>query len=123
VEPIVREALSLAAGDLPWPEATIVGGWWNRAFDSEIDLIGADRAPAARKLWYAGSVKWVDHPFGNRDLAALQRGAPRVPGFDPGQTSLIGVSSTGFTDSAAANLTLRWLPEDIISAFAVTTPS
>jgi uncharacterized protein len=27
VEPIIREALSLAAADLPWPEATAVGGW------------------------------------------------------------------------------------------------
>ena len=118
VEPTIREALSLAAADLPWPEATVVGGWWNRAFDPEIDLIGADRAPVARKLWYAGSVKWLDHPFGSRDLAALQRGAPQVPGFDPGETALISVSCTGFTDSAAANLALRWLPEDIIRAFA-----
>ena len=121
VEPIIREALSLAAADLPWPEATAVGGWWNRAFDPEIDLVGADRTPVARKLWYVGSVKWLDHPFGSRDLAALQRGAPQVPGFDPGETALIGVSCTGFTDSAAANLALCWLPEDIISAFALTT--
>jgi hypothetical protein len=38
---------SLAAEDLPWPAAGTVGGWWNRAFDPEIDLIGADRAPVA----------------------------------------------------------------------------
>jgi hypothetical protein len=109
--------LSLAAADLPWPEATAVGGWWNRAFDPEIDLVGADRAPVARKLWYVGSVKWLDHPFGSRDLAALQRGAAQVPGFDPGETALISVSCTGFTDSASANLALCWLPEDIIGAF------
>ena len=60
--------MSLAAAALPWPEATAVGGWWNRA-------------------------------------------------FDPGETALIGVSCTGFTDSAAANLALCWLPEDIIRAF------
>jgi uncharacterized protein len=118
VEPIIREALSLAAAELPWPEATAVGGWWNRAFDPEIDLVGADRGPVARKLWYAGSVKWLDHPFGRRDLAALQRGAPQVPGFDPGETALIGVSCTGFTDSAATDLALCWLPRDIVSAFA-----
>ena len=53
VEPVIREALSMAAADLPWPEATAVGGWWNRAFDPEIDLVGADRAPVATKLWYA----------------------------------------------------------------------
>lgn len=67
---------------------------------------------------YAGSVKWLEHPLGSRDLAMLQRGAPLVPGFDPAETALIGVSCTGFTDSAAANLALRWLPEDIIRAFA-----
>ena len=117
IEPVIREALSLAAADLPWPAATAVGGWWNRAFDPEIDLIGADRAPAARKIWYAGSVKWLDQPFGGRDLADLQRGAPLVPGFDPGATALIGVSCAGFSDSAAAGLALRWRPEDVTGAF------
>jgi len=118
VEPIIRDALSLAAADLPWPGATTVGGWWNRAFDPEIDLVGADRGPVARKLWYVGSVKWLDHRFGSRDLAELQRGAPQVPGFDPGETALISVSCTGFTDSAATALALCWLPEDIVGAFA-----
>jgi hypothetical protein len=41
-----------------------------------------------------------------------------VPGFDPGETALISVSRTGFTDSAATSLALCWLPEDIVSAFA-----
>jgi hypothetical protein len=118
VEPIIRDALSLAAADLPWPGATTVGGWWNRAFDPEIDLVGADRGPVARKLWYVGSVKWLDHRFGSRDLAELQGGAPQVPGFDPGETALISVSCTGFTDSAATALALCWLPEDIVGAFA-----
>jgi uncharacterized protein len=118
VEPVIREALSLAAAELPWPEASAVGGWWNRAFDPEIDLIGADRAPVARKIWYAGSVKWLDQPFGTRELVELQRAAPQVPGFDPGETALISVSRTGFTDSAATSLALCWLPEDIVSAFA-----
>lgn len=117
VEPAIREALSIASADLPWPEATVVGGWWNRAFDPEIDLVGADRGPVARRLWYAGSVKWLDHPFGSRDLAALQRGAYQVPGFEPGETALIGVSRAGFTDSAAADLALCWLPEDIVGAY------
>ena len=118
VEPVIREALSLAAEDLPWPAAGAVGGWWNRAFDPEIDLIGADRAPVAGKLWYAGSVKWLDHPFGSRDLATLQRDATQVPGFEPGDTALISVSCKGFTDSAATGLALCWLPQDVISAFS-----
>jgi AAA+ ATPase superfamily predicted ATPase len=118
VEPVIREALILAAAELPWPEAVAVGGWWNRAFDPEIDLIGADRAPVATMLWYAGSVKWLDHPFGSRDLAALQRGAAQVPGFDPEEAALIGVSCAGFVDAAATNLALRWLPADVVGAFA-----
>jgi uncharacterized protein len=118
VEPVIREALSRTAAELPWPDATAAGDWWNRAFDPEIDLIGADRAPVARKLWYVGSVKWLDHPFGSRDLADLQHGAPLVPGFDPAEAALISVSCTGFTDSAAEELALRWLPRDIIGAFA-----
>jgi uncharacterized protein len=105
---------------LPWPEATVVGGWWNRAFNPEIDLVGADRGPVARKLWYVGSAKWLDHPFGRSDLAELQRGAFGVPGFDPGATALIGVSRTGFSDSAAEDLQLCWLPEDVVRAFRVS---
>lgn len=118
VEPVIREALSLAASGLPWPEATTVGAWWNRAFDPEIDLVGTDRAPVARKLFYVGSVKWLDHPFGSRDLADLERGGPVVPGFDPGETAFVGVSCTGFTDSAGSRLALRWLPGDVVRAFA-----
>ncbi len=117
IEPVIREALSLAAADLPWPEASAVGGWWSRTFDPEIDLIGADRAPVARRLWYAGSIKWLEHPFGSRDLADLQRGAPQVPGFDTGETALIGVSRVGFADAAATDLALRWAPDDVVRAF------
>jgi hypothetical protein len=72
---VIREALSLSASDLPWPEAIAVGGWWNRAFQPEIDLVGADRAPVAREIYYAGSVRWLDRPFDDHDLAALQRDA------------------------------------------------
>lgn len=118
VEPIIRQALSLAADDLPWPEASVVGGWWNRAFDPEIDLIGADRAAVARKLYYAGSVKWLDQPFDSRDLAALQRGAAQVPGFEHGGTSLVAVSRAGLADTATSHLALCWLPSDVVSAFA-----
>jgi hypothetical protein len=118
VEPIIREALSLAAEDLPWPEAAAVGGWWNRAFDPEIDLVGADRAPVARKVCYLGSVKWLEQPFSAAELGELQRAAPKVPGFDPGMTALIGVSRAGFTDSAGLGLGLSWTPEDVVEAFA-----
>jgi hypothetical protein len=117
VEPIIREALSRAAPDLPWPEAAVVGGWWNRAFDPEVDLIGADRAPVARTLFYVGSVKWLDRPFGDHDLAELRRAAAQVPGFDPGGTALIAASASGFSNAAADGLALTWRPADIVAAF------
>jgi uncharacterized protein len=123
VEPIIRDALSRAAPDLPWPEADIVGGWWNRAFDPEVDLIGADRAPVARALFYAGSVTWLDRPFGDHDLAELRRGAAQVPGFDPGGTALIAASASGFSDAAADGLALTWRPADVVAAFTGTGPS
>lgn len=118
VEPVIREALSLAADGLPWPGASAVGGWWNRAFDPEIDLVGADRAPVARTLYYAGSVKWLDQPFDSHDLAALQRGAGQLPGFEHGGTALVAVSRAGFAERAADQLALRWQPSDVVSAFA-----
>ncbi len=52
----------------------------------------------------------------------LQSGATQVPGFEPSETALISVSCTGFTDSAAMGLALRWLPENVISAFLEHAP-
>lgn len=117
VEPVIREALALAAPDLPWPEATAVGGWWNRAFNPELDLVGADRAPVARDICYVGSVKWLEHPFDRHDLGELQRGAPAVPGFDPGGTPLVAVSRSGFSDDGGNQLALRWQAADVVRAF------
>lgn len=117
VEPVIREALAIEADNLPWPEAVAVGGWWNRAFDPEIDLIGADKFPVARRLYYAGSVKWLDRPFDGHDAAALQRGTVHVPGFEPEHTALVAVSRAGFADSVSEAIALQWGPEDIVRAF------
>jgi hypothetical protein len=54
---------------------------------------------------------------GSRDLAALQRGAAQVPGFDPAAIALIGVSCAGFVDAVVTDLALRWLPADVVGAF------
>jgi uncharacterized protein len=118
VEPVIREALSLSAADLPWPEALAVGGWWNRAFDPEVDLIGADKAPVAGKIYYAGSVKWLERPFDERDLADLRSGAAAVPGFQIGRTALVTVSRAGASEGAARQLALSWHPRDVVGAFS-----
>jgi hypothetical protein len=120
VEPLVRESLELAAasGELPWPEVEAVGGWWNRQFSPEIDLIGADRAPVAQRVFFAGSVKWLNGPFDQRDLAALQHGAPQVPGFVPGTTQLAVVSLSGTADDLdTTSLGLLWGPQDVVAAW------
>lgn len=118
VEPVIREALSLSAAELPWPQASAVGGWWNRAFDPEIDLIGADRAPIAGQVYYAGSVKWLDRPFDESDFAALQHGAVAVPGFETGYTALVAVSRSGVSAGPRERLALCWSPQDVVAAFS-----
>ena len=120
VEPLIRQSLELASasGALPWPETTVVGGWWNRQFDPEVDLIGADRPPVARQVFFAGSVKWLGTPFDEHDQAELARAAAEVPGFVPGSTSLVVASRAG----TARGLDLRrsdlvWAPDDVVSAW------
>lgn len=90
----------------------------NRAFQPEIDLVGADRAPVAREICYAGSVKWLDRPFDDDDYAALQRDAMAVPGFEPGRTGLVAVSRAGTAPGLSSQLALCWGPRDVVTAFS-----
>lgn len=120
VEPLLREALELAAldGALPWPGAETVGGWWNRRFDPEVDLIGADRAPVARQLYFAGSVKWLGTPFDGHDLAALRRGAAGVPGFTEAGAGLAVVTLSGLDPNLdPRDVDLVWGPGDVVAAW------
>nr|WSZ98091.1 AAA family ATPase [Streptomyces sp. NBC_00857] len=120
VEPLIRESLELAAvtGDFPWPDTEAVGGWWNRQFSPEIDLIGADRAPVAQTVFFAGSVKWLAGPFDRHDLTALERGAAQVPGFTPDTGGLVVATLSGTTDIAGADsVGLVWEPRDVVAAW------
>jgi AAA+ ATPase superfamily predicted ATPase len=118
VEPLIREALEIAgaARTLPFPDVEAVGGWWNRQFSPEVDLIGADRSPVARTLFFAGSVKWLGTPFEQRDLDELVGAAALVPGFVPGSTGLVAVSLSGFT-AETGQLDLRWGPGHVVGAW------
>lgn len=117
VEPVVREALALAAssGDLPWPEVEAVGGWWNRRFDPEVDLVGADRAPVANRVFFVGSIKWLATPFDHHDLAALRRAAPQVPGFEGGGLAVVSLS--GVASGVATEVDLVWDADDVVGAW------
>jgi AAA+ ATPase superfamily predicted ATPase len=117
VEPLVREALELAAIDerIPWPGVQAVGGWWNRRFDPEIDLVGVDRAPVAREVQFVGSIKWLVTPFTVADLAELQAGAREVPGYRPGGTGTVVVSLSGV--EKAGGMDVVWGADDVVAAW------
>ncbi|WP_200308110.1 AAA family ATPase [Streptomyces adelaidensis] len=122
VEPLIREALELAAvsGEFPWPDTEVVGGWWNRRFSPEIDLIGADRTPIAGSVFFAGSVKWLASPFDQHDLATLRRDAAQVPGFTPdtgGRLAVVSLSGTAGPLGDRDGVELVWGAGDVISAW------
>ena len=45
VEPLLREALARLVPDQQLPAANVIGGYWARSNDIEIDIVGVDRAP------------------------------------------------------------------------------
>ncbi|MCI4064546.1 ATP-binding protein [Micromonospora sp. R77] len=113
IEPVVRESLRrLPAGLLP-EEAAVIGGYWTRTNDPEIDLVGADRAPVARSITFVGSIKWLEHgPFDTHDLGRLLLHRSRLPGADE-RTGLVAVSRSGRAVEGVTLLT----PEDLLTAW------
>ncbi|MGW0668980.1 ATP-binding protein [Streptomyces sp. NPDC002746] len=115
VEPVIRESLARRVPDGLFPEATEVGGWWNRQNNPEVDLVGADAQPVARRVAFVGSVKWRDEtPFGARDLAELAASAQQVPGAQ--DAALVAVSRRPPTRAAAEGLAAHWGPQAVIAA-------
>lgn len=119
VEPLVREALELAAaaGALPWPDTAAVGGWWNRRFDPEIDLVGADRSPTARHIYFTGSIKWLHTPFDRHDLTTHHAATALLPGYEPGHTGTVIASLSGNDLPADDTVDVAWGPDQIIQAW------
>ncbi|MBO3745176.1 AAA family ATPase [Streptosporangiaceae bacterium NEAU-GS5] len=112
VEPLIRESLRRMDG-LP-EETGAIGGYWTRANDVEIDIVGADREPIAKKITMIGSIKWrEDKPFDGHDLRALVAQQSRVPGADTG-TPLYAVARSGATVSEGITVVA---PEDLIAAW------
>ncbi|MBI4729044.1 MAG: ATP-binding protein [Acidobacteria bacterium] len=114
VESLVREAvLRLAAGDERLRGAASVGGYWTRRGDVEVDLVGADRAPPARRILFVGSIKWRERsPFDRRDLAALAGARARIPGAS--QAALIAVARAGV---GAREVDAAYGPSDLLGAW------
>lgn len=94
VEPVIRDAVSRLAGD-QIPMAEVVGSYWTRSEDVQIDLVGADREPVAREIHFVGSIKWRDNrPFSHADLAELGVQRSALPGASD-STPLVAVSREG----------------------------
>lgn len=112
VEPAIREALRRIRDRLPG-EPRAIGGYWTRTNDPEVDLIGADREPVAKRIAFVGSVKWRDsQPFDERDLAELVTHRSQVPGASEA-TPLIAVSRSGSRVTTPHVL----VPEDLLAAW------
>lgn len=113
IEPVVRQSLLRLPPGILSEGTEVVGGYWTRTNDPEIDLVGADRAPIAKKVTMVGSVKWLESkPFDGRDLAELVIHRSQLPGTDD-TTTLLAVSRTGATASGVTVLT----PEDLLTAW------
>lgn len=93
----------------------MVGAWWPRSFNPEIDIVGADRSPVAREIHYVGSIKWLGSPFDRH--AELIRGGQRVPGAEKSGPGLVVVSRPGVADGAEADV--MWTPDDVLGVTQV----
>lgn len=112
VEPLIRESLARLLPDDQLPAAPVVGGYWTRSNDVEIDLVGADRGPVAKELIFLGSIKWLEKGrFDDHDLATLQRHRAALTD-DP--VRLVAVSRNGVT---ASGLDAVYGPEVLLAGW------
>ncbi|MEV0650180.1 DUF234 domain-containing protein [Phytomonospora sp. NPDC050363] len=115
VEPLIREALGRMLPNDEWDGTEVVGGWWNRQNNPEIDLIGADRAPVAGTVHFVGSIKWFGTGvFGRHEYDELARSVLAVPGTTA-ETPLVAVSRCGV--ALGLSLAATWGPEEILGAW------
>ena len=95
IEPLLREALDRVLAEALLIEVGVVGGYWTRTNDPEIDIVIADRQPVARRILGVGSIKWLEQaPFGHRDFARLLVHRSQLPGATK-DTPLIVVARSG----------------------------
>ncbi len=117
VEPLIRESLARILPDGALPAAPVVGGYWTRSNDVEIDIVGADREPVAKDLLFLGSIKWLEtSPFDAHDLAALHKHRAALTD-DP--VPLVAVSRSGVN---CAGLQASYGPEQLLDAWRSAEP-
>ena len=116
IEPVVRESLERLLPDSErFGTARYAGGYWNRTGAIEVDLVGGDAWPVAKKVSFLGSVKWRQRrSFSRTDTAELASRRTLVPGAGE-KTMLLGISSRGF--AADSGLDLQLSPDDLLDAW------
>ena len=112
IEPVIRESVRRISDQLPG-SPQVIGSYWTRTNDPQVDLIGADREPVAQRIAFVGSVKWRDsQPFDERDLADLISHRAQVPGAGDA-TPLLAVSRSG---ARVSSLTVLG-PQELLDAW------
>ena len=114
VEPLVRESLErIEATEPVLAGVGVIGAYWTRTGDVEVDLVGADRWPDAHQIAVTGSIKWREQaPFDRSDLAALAVRRSQIPGAEGSR--LIAVSRSGCT---TADVDRAYGPADLVGAW------
>jgi uncharacterized protein len=114
IEPVVREALERLLPDDAWPGVTRVGGWWPRNNTPELDLVGADKAPA-HALGFVGAIKWrASGTITSAEITQLARNAVHVPGAAEA-TPLVAVCPAKRTNDGRIGHT--WTASELLSAW------
>ncbi len=116
IEPVVRNSLErLLPDEERFGAARYAGAYWSRTGAIEVDLVGGDRRPMAKRVAFVGSIKWrARRRFGRADALELASQRAQVPGADE-STLLVGVSSRGF--EADVPLDVRLSPRELLGAW------
>lgn len=115
IEPVIREAINRLQPINDLPESGTVGGYWTRTNVPEIDIVGADHGPVAKKVHFAGTIKWLENsPLDQHDLNSLIGHLDDIPGASKA-TPTLAVSRSGVTASGA---TRALGPEDLLAAWS-----
>ncbi len=115
IEPIVRAGIEQMLPGTRFGDANLVGAYWTRRNDPQVDLVGYDSSRPQRAA-FVGSIKWRDvSPFSREDATALAAVRGRVPLTDD-TTLLVGVSRSGFTPRAPLDVELD--AEQLLQAWA-----
>lgn len=113
IEPVVRDALERLSPVGGLPSAPVVGGFWTRSNDPEIDLIGADRTPIADSLAFAGTIKWT----GSAALTASDVNQLRADlAFVPGASDDLPIVAVSKSKVEARDVVALG-PDDLIAAW------